>query len=56
MFELVSGSNNVQKGCVALSVVLTYTILIFCKDINILLICKEISDFFCVKTLWTKLL
>lgn len=27
-----------------------------CKGIKILLMCKEFSDFFCVKTLWTKLL
>ena len=56
MFKLTLGSNNVQNDSVVLLVVLPFTPPLECKGIKILLMCKEFSDFFCVKTLWTKLL
>lgn len=44
--KLVLGSNNVQNVCVVLLVVLPFTPPQDCKDIKILLMCKEKLIFF----------
>ena len=56
MFELGTGSKNVQNDSVVLLVALPFTPPLKCKDIKILLICQEILVFFFVKTLRTTLL
>ena len=49
MFELGTGSKNVQNDCVVLLVVLSFTPPLECKGIKILLMCKEKLIFFLLK-------